>query len=192
MTVDVETTNIPGVLVLRPRVFADSRGFFLESFRARDYRDYGVSESFVQENLSRSARNVLRGLHFQVQRPQAQIMTVVSGAIFDVAVDLRAGSRTFGEWFGLELHDTGVRQLYTPPGVAHGYCVLSDWADLHYKVSRYYDASDEGGVRWNDPEIGIDWPVKEPDLSSRDAGYPLLAGLSRRQLPQDPPIERVK
>jgi dTDP-4-dehydrorhamnose 3,5-epimerase len=185
----VERTPLDGVLVIEPKCYGDARGFFLESFQRRRYAEAGIADDFVQDNQSRSARGVLRGLHFQVRRPQAQIVTVFSGAIFDVAVDLRPTSPTFGRWFGVELSDAGPRQLYMAPGFAHGYCVLSEMADLHYKVSRYYDAADEGGLLWNDADVGIAWPVPV-SISPRDAAYPRLGALTPAMLPHDPPVEQ--
>lgn len=180
----VEKTNLPGLLVIEPKCFGDERGFFLESFQAARYREAGIVEEFVQDNHSRSAGGVLRGMHFQVQRPQAQIVTVMHGRIFDVAVDLRQNSKTFKQWFGVELSDRGPRQIYMAPGFAHGFCVLSDVADLHYKVSRFYDHADEGGLLWSDPEIGIEWPGRNPVVSARDAAFPLLRNIDRAALPQ--------
>lgn len=179
----VEQTQLSGLLLIEPRCFRDGRGFFLESFQAERYRDSGIVETFVQDNHSRSRRDVLRGLHFQVKRPQAQIVTVMRGRVFDVAVDLRPGSATFGRWQGVELSEDGPRQLYMAPGFAHGFCVLSDFADLHYKVSEIYDDTDEGGVVWNDPQIGIRWPIDNPVISSRDRSYPFLRELKQEQLP---------
>ncbi len=127
---------------------------------------------------------MLRGLHFQIKRPQAQIVTVIRGRIFDAAIDLRRGSPTFGRWYGVELSDEGPRQLYMAPGFAHGFCVLSEFADLHYKVSRLYDYADEGGLIWNDRDIGIRWPIANPIISERDSGYPALKQLNREQLPR--------
>jgi len=186
----VEKTPINGLLVIEPKCFGDERGFFLESFQRDRYAQAGIVEDFVQDNQSRSARGVLRGMHFQVRRPQAQIVTVLNGAIFDVAVDLRPASATFGGWFGVELSDTGPRQLYMAPGLAHGYCVLSENADLHYKVSRYYEAADEGGLLWNDPDVGIAWPIAPEAISPRDAAYPRLRAMTPAVLPHDPPVER--
>ena len=162
----VEKTPINGLLVIEPEFFGDRRGFFLESFQRERYAEAGMADDFVQDNQSRSAKGVLRGMHFQVRRPQAQLVTVLSGAIFDVAVDLRSASPTFGRWFGVELSDAGPRQLYMAPGFAHGYCVLSESADLHYKVSRYYDAPDEGGLLWSDPDVGIAWPDRAERVSA--------------------------
>jgi len=143
-----------------------------------------MTDRFVQDNHSRSLRGILRGLHFQVRRPQAQLVTVMRGKIFDVVIDLRRTSSTFGGWYGVELSDDGLRQVYMPPGFAHGFCVLSDMADLHYKVSREYDASDEGGLVWNDPDLAIRWPIDAPKVAPRDASYPLLKQLNHAQLPQ--------
>lgn len=166
-----------GVMVLEPDRFEDARGFFLESFEQDRYRALGIAEDFVQDNHSRSKKNVLRGLHFTRNKPQAQIVTVIHGRIFDVVVDIRKDSPTFGKWYGTELSDEGPNQIYMAHGFAHGFCVLSDWADLHYKVSQCYDPSDEGGLIWNDNEVKIDWPVKEPRMSERDMGYQKLEGL---------------
>ncbi len=183
MFVRVEPTKFAGLLVIEPRCFTDRRGFFLESFQESRYRAAGILDDFAQDNHSRSSKGVLRGLHFQVKYPQAQIVTVMRGRIFDVAVDLRSGSSTFGRWFGTELSDEGPRQLYMAPGFAHGFCVLSDFADLHYKVSRLYDHTDEGGLLWSDPELGIGWPVEAPIVSQRDASYPRLRELGGERLP---------
>ena len=185
---DVRPTGISGVLVLEPRSFADERGFFLESFQRPRYRELGIEGDFVQDNHSRSVKGVLRGMHFQVKRPQAQIVTVIRGRIFDAVVDLRPGSATFGKWFGTELSDSGPRQVYMAPGLAHGFCVLSDVADLHYKVTRTYDAHDEGGLSWNDPDVGIQWPIDPSSVGARDAAFPRLRDLGRDRLPQDPPV----
>jgi dTDP-4-dehydrorhamnose 3,5-epimerase len=179
----IEETNLAGLLLIEPRCFRDERGFFLESFQGDRYRDKGITENFVQDNHSRSRSSVLRGLHFQVKHPQAQIVTVIRGRIFDVAVDLRPDSISFGRWFGVELSDEGPRQLYMAPGFAHGFCVLSELADLHYKVSRLYDHSDEGGVLWNDPDLAIQWPIADPIVSGRDNGYPRLRQLDSTHLP---------
>jgi dTDP-4-dehydrorhamnose 3,5-epimerase len=185
----VEKTGLAGLLLIELAVHGDARGFFLESFRRERYRDAGILDDFVQDNHSRSAKGVLRGMHFQVQRPQAQIVTVFRGRIFDVAVDLRPASVTFGKWFGVELSDAESRQLYMAPGFAHGFCVLSEFADLHYKVSRTYDHGDEGGLVWNDPDVGINWPEGLYAISARDAAYPRLAALGRESLPHHPPVE---
>lgn len=175
-----------GLVLFEPRCFRDERGFFLESFSYERYQAAGITDSFVQDNHSRSVKGVLRGLHFQVRQPQAQIVTVMHGSIFDVAVDLRSNSSTFSRWFGIKLSEDGPRQIYMSPGFAHGFCVLSDVADVHYKVSRIYDHNDEGGVLWNDPHIGIDWPIEVPQLSIRDAAYPKLREIGLELLPHVP------
>lgn len=176
-------TAFPGVLVIEPRRYRDDRGFFLESFHALRYREAGILDDFVQDNHSRSVKGVLRGLHFTVKRPQAQIVTVLRGHIFDVVVDLRSGSPTFGRWFGADLSEDGPRQVYMPAGFAHGFCVLSEMADLHYKVSHFYDPTDEGGLLWNDPDVGISWPLAMPHVPTRDAAYPTLRTLRHDELP---------
>ena len=183
----IENTGISGLLLIEPRCFGDDRGFFLESYQRDRYAEAGIRDEFVQDNHSRSVKGVLRGLHFQVKRPQAQIVTVMHGRVFDVAVDLRPGSATFGKWYGIELREMGPRQVYMAPGFAHGFCVLSDVADLHYKVSRYYDHADEGGIVWNDPDIGVLWPIAPSAVSTRDAAYPRLRDLSSVALPHHPP-----
>lgn len=182
----LKETGLAGLLLIEPKCFRDERGLFLESFQLSRYRSAGISDDFVQDNHSRSSKDVLRGLHFQVKRPQAQIVTVIRGRIFDVAVDLRQQSPTFGRWFGIELSDEGPRQIYMAPGFAHGFCVLSEFADLHYKVTRIYDHTDEGGLFWNDPEIGIHWPIEMPILSKRDSLYPALKDIDRECLPHAP------
>lgn len=178
----VESTPMEGLLVIEPKCYRDDRGFFMESYHEERYLKSGIKDKFVQDNHSRSKKNVLRGMHYQVKRPQAQIVTVMRGCIFDVCVDLRPNSPTFGEWFGTELSDDGSRQIYMAAGFAHGFCVLSDLADLHYKVDRLYDPKDEGGLLWNDPEVDIQWPVDDPHVSPRDNSYPLLKDLELMNL----------
>jgi dTDP-4-dehydrorhamnose 3,5-epimerase len=173
----VTACSLEGILLIDPSTHIDNRGFFLESFEREAYRALGIIEEFVQDNHSRTAKNTLRGLHYNNKKPQAQLLTVIRGKIFDVVVDIRKSSQTFGQWFGAELSDEGPRQIYMKPGFAHGFCVLSDYADVHYKVSQRYDPSDDGGLRWNDPAIGINWPVDVPLLSSRDLEHPLLKDL---------------
>jgi dTDP-4-dehydrorhamnose 3,5-epimerase len=180
----VEQTPLPGVLVIEPRVFGDHRGFFLEGFQRERYAQAGIDNDFVQDNQSRSTRGVLRGLHFQITSPQAKLLTVVRGAIFDVAVDLRAGSATFGRCFGITLSDEGPRQIFIPAGFGHGFCTLSEIADVQYRIDRYYDPSDEGGVLWSDPDIGIPWPIAPTGISPRDAAYPRLRDIPAAALPQ--------
>lgn len=182
---NVTSAPLSGLFILEPAVFPDDRGFFLETYQDTRYALAGIPDRFVQDNHSRSRRGVLRGLHFQVLRPQAQLVTLIRGHVFDVAVDLRRRSPTFGRWFGVELTESGPRQVYMAPGFAHGFCVLSDWADLHYKVTRRYDPSDAAGLRWNDPDVAIAWPVADPQLAPRDAAYPLLRELASGTLPHD-------
>jgi dTDP-4-dehydrorhamnose 3,5-epimerase len=181
----INTTPLNGLLVIEPKCFQDERGFFLETYQSQRYHEAGIVDIFVQDNQSRSIKGVLRGMHFQVKSPQAQIVTVMRGRVFDVGVDLRPASPTFGKWFGVELHDTGPRQIYMAPGFAHGFCVLSDWADLHYKVSRNYDAHDEGGLHWGDLDVGIQWPLGNPAVTPRDASFPKLKELTASKLPHD-------
>jgi dTDP-4-dehydrorhamnose 3,5-epimerase len=144
----------------------------------------GIIDDFVQENHSHSIKGVLRGLHFQIKRSQAKLVTIIRGTIFDVGIDLRTGSPTFGQWFGTILSDESPSQVYMAPGFAHGFCVLSEVADVHYKVSRIYDPSDEGGVLWNDLDIGIKWPLDNPNMSDRDRNYPRLGNILPENLPQ--------
>ncbi len=179
----INSTPLQGLFTIEPQLYCDERGFFLETFQINHYQQAGILDDFVQDNQSRSMKGVLRGLHFQLNRPQAQILTVIRGRIFDVAVDLRINSSTFGSWFGIELSDSGLRQIYMAPGFAHGFCVLSDWADLHYKVSCHYDPRDEGGLYWNDSDVGIKWPLQDPIISLRDASYPRLKDLPSIMLP---------
>lgn len=171
------STSLPEVPVLEPRVFGDARGFFLESFNERVFRELtGVKLPFVQDNHSRSARGVLRGLHYQIRNPQGKLVRVVSGRVFDVAVDMRRSSPTFGRWAGAELSAENHRQLWVPPGFAHGFVVLSDSADFLYKTTDYYAPEHERALAWNDPHVGIEWPTAEldapPILSPKDAAAP--------------------
>ena len=169
--------DIPDVVLIEPDVYRDTRGFFLETWHQRKYAEGGVSGPFVQDNHSRSLRGTLRGLHAQVQRPQGKLVRAVDGEVFDVAVDIRRGSPTFGRWVGDRLSGENLRQLWIPPGFAHGFCVLSEAVHLEYKCTDFYDASDEIAIAWNDPEIGIEWPLDDPTLSPKDAAAPRLAEL---------------
>jgi dTDP-4-dehydrorhamnose 3,5-epimerase len=173
-----ERLAIPDVVVVRPERRGDERGFFSETFRASAFAEAGIHGPFVQDNLARSAAGVLRGLHFQIPpHAQGKLIQVVRGAVFDVAVDLRRASPTYGRWVGWELSaDTG-ELLWVPPGFAHGYAVLGDGADLAYKVTEEYSPALDRGVRWNDPAIGVVWPIRDPVISARDAALPLLAEL---------------
>jgi len=170
MAYKVTETHIPDLLILEPTVFGDERGFFMESFNNRDFCDAVGSEvQFVQDNHSRSSRGVLRGLHYQIQEPQGKLVRVVSGAVFDVAVDIRKNSSTFGEWFGVELTAENYKQFWVPAGFAHGFVVLSEKADFLYKTTEYYAPQFEQCISWNDPEIGIDWTIDfAPQLSEKD------------------------
>ncbi len=162
-------TKIQGAVIIEPKVYGDHRGFFLETYRDQQYRDQAKIElPFVQDNHSRSSRGVLRGLHFQQTKPQGKLVRVVRGEVFDVGVDLRKDSPTFGNWIGVWLSEDNHRQLWLPPGLAHGFIVTSDSADFEYKCTDYYDPNDEGCLIWNDPDIGIDWPSESPLLSDKD------------------------
>lgn len=167
--------SVPGLVVVEPRVFRDERGLFLESFNAARFEELGLPVTFVQDNHSRSKRGVLRGLHYQINRPQGKLVTVVHGEVFDVAVDIRRGSPTFGRWHGMILSAATPTLLWIPPGFAHGFCVLSDEADFLYKCTDLYSPADDRAIRWNDPAIAIDWPVSDPSLSPKDSLAPLLA-----------------
>lgn len=170
-------TSLPGVVLVEPQVFRDGRGFFLESYNSKRYQEGGIREVFVQDNHSRSKKGTLRGLHAQLSKPQGKLVRVLSGEIFDVAVDIRKGSATYKKWVGVTLSADNFKQLYVPPGYAHGFCVLSEVADVEYKVTDFYDASDEIQLLWNDTDIAIHWPIEHPSLSAKDQ-----AGLTLRQL----------
>lgn len=170
---------IPDVLLIQPTLHGDARGFFFETFRADVFAQHGITLPFVQDNMSSSARHVVRGLHYQLDpHAQGKLVRVVRGMVFDVAVDLRRGSPTFGRWAGCELSEDNCHAMYVPPGFAHGFCVLSDFAVFHYKCTAYYAPSHERSIKWNDPAIGIAWPVRAEDavLSAKDAAAPVLAG----------------
>jgi dTDP-4-dehydrorhamnose 3,5-epimerase len=171
-------TKLDGLLLIEPEAHGDERGFLAETFRADAWRELGVEVEFVQENHSRSARGTLRGLHFQTSPGQAKLVSCMRGAIWDVAVDLRRDSPTFRRWEGYELSDANHRQLLVPVGCAHGFCVLSDEADVHYKLSSYYDPTTEAGIAWNDADVGVEWPIAEPLLSERDRNAPPLADVA--------------
>jgi dTDP-4-dehydrorhamnose 3,5-epimerase len=171
----VTETALPGVLLLEPKVFGDARGFFLESWNRQTFADLGLNLDFVQDNHSHSARSVLRGIHYQINQPQGKVVRVVSGAVFDVAVDLRKSSPHFGKWVGYELSAENKHMMCIPPGFGHGFLVLSGFADLIYKTTAYYAPQWDRGIRWNDPAIGVQWPIEgEPQLSAKDQVAPLL------------------
>ena len=177
-------TELSEVRILEPVVFSDARGFFSEWFSGKRNSEFAMTAEFVQDNHSRSHLGVLRGLHFQHPHGQVKLVKAVTGTIFDVAVDVRAGSPTFGKWTGVLLSEDNHRLLYIPQGFAHGFCVLSDRADVLYKCSDYYSPKDECGVRWDDPQLAIAWPVDAPKVSERDLSYPLLHAIPLEKLPR--------
>jgi len=177
-------TALPGCVVIEPQVFGDSRGFFYESYNEAKYREAGIDRRFVQSNVSRSARGVLRGLHYQWPHPQGKLVSVLEGEVYDVAVDIRRGSPTFGQWAGVMLAAENHRHFWIPEGFAHGFCVVSEFATFSYQCTDLYDAKADGGVRWDDPAIGIDWPISSPLLSDKDSKAPLLADVPQHRLPE--------
>lgn len=175
---NVIKTKLNGVVIIEPKVFGDDRGFFLESFNTSRYKEIaGITDTFVQDNHSRSSQGVLRGLHFQKTKPQGKLVRVVSGEVYDVAVDIDPASSTYGCYEGVILSAENKRQFYVPPGYAHGFAVLSASADFEYKCTDYYDPADEGGIIWNDPDIAIEWPIEQPILSDKDRALPRLKDL---------------
>jgi dTDP-4-dehydrorhamnose 3,5-epimerase len=176
-------TQLPGVLIIEPDVYRDQRGWFLETYHVRKYQEGGIPLPFVQDNCSSSVRGTLRGLHLQMLRPQGKLIRVIRGEIFDVAVDTRRGSSTFASWVGVNLSDQDFRQIYIPPGFAHGFCVLSETAEVEYKCTEVYAPGGEVTIRWDDPRIGIQWPSARPILSSKDAAGKSLDDLCA-QLPE--------
>jgi dTDP-4-dehydrorhamnose 3,5-epimerase len=176
------TCSIPGLLIIEPKVFGDARGFFLETWNRRRYGEAGLDADFVQDNVSFSRRGTLRGLHFQNPRPQGKLLQVLDGEVFDVAVDIRRSSPTFAKWHGLVLSGVNKLQFYIPPGFAHGFVVLSETALFQYKCTEFYSPKDELAIRWDDPDIGIKWPLEEPVLSDRDARSPRFCELPRERL----------
>jgi dTDP-4-dehydrorhamnose 3,5-epimerase len=173
-------SELPGVIVVEPDVHHDKRGFFLETYHQRTYREGGIAGTFVQDNHSHSVQGTLRGLHAQVARPQGKLVRAVAGEMFDVAVDIRPDSPTFGRWVGARLSGENFRQLYIPPGFAHGFCVLTETVDVEYKCTDFYDPADEVSILWSDPAIGIDWPLRDPMVSPKDAAAPRLADVVAR------------
>jgi dTDP-4-dehydrorhamnose 3,5-epimerase len=167
-------TPLPGVIVIDPTVHGDDRGFFMETYRADAFREHGIPDSFVQDNHSRSARGVLRGLHYQEPQPQGKLVRCTHGELFDVAVDIRRGSPKFGHYFGILLTESNKKMLWVPPGFAHGFCALTETADLVYKVTELYRPEYDRCILWNDPDIGIPWPIEEPTLSAKDVTAPRL------------------
>ncbi|CUH94464.1 dTDP-4-dehydrorhamnose 3,5-epimerase [Propionispora sp. 2/2-37] len=176
-------TKLPGVLIIEPKVFGDARGYFQETWNQVRYEEAGITDTFVQDNLSFSTRGVLRGLHYQNPHGQGKLVAVVKGEVFDVAVDIRVGSPHFGQWAGVYLSDENHRQLWIPPGFAHGFCVVSDTVYFAYKCTALYTPQAEGGILWNDPAIGIEWPVADVNLSEKDTKYPCLGDVPQHRLP---------
>ncbi len=175
-------TSLPEVVIVEPKVFGDKRGFFMETYHKDRYKNAGINSVFVQDNISFSVQNTLRGLHFQINRPQAKLVQVISGEIFDVAVDIRKDSPTFGKWAGVYLSGESRHQLFIPEGFAHGFFVLSQTALFMYKCSDFYSSSDEGGILWSDPDIGIEWPKADPIISEKDRFLPFLSALKTQHL----------
>jgi dTDP-4-dehydrorhamnose 3,5-epimerase len=180
-------TGLPGVWVIQPRIVSDARGFFLESYNQSQFAALGIADRFVQDNQSRSTRGVLRGLHYQLKHPQAKLCRVIEGTVFDVAVDVRVGSSSFGKWTGVELSAQNRNQIYIPKGFAHGFVVLSEAAQILYKCSDYYDPADEAGIIWNDPGLNIAWGIAEPILSERDKQFKRLDQIPSERLPRNHP-----
>jgi dTDP-4-dehydrorhamnose 3,5-epimerase len=179
----VTETKLPGVLIIEPRVFPDGRGYFFESYHRERYGQYRIRDEFVQDNLSYSVKDTLRGLHYQSPHSQAKLVQVLSGEVFDVAVDIRSGSPTFGQWEGVILSSENRKQFYMPKGIAHGFCVLSDTAVFSYKCDDFYAPDCEGGILWSDPALGIEWPVNAPLLSEKDGRFFCLKDIPCERLP---------
>ncbi len=181
--ITVETCKIEGLKVITPKVFGDERGYFMETYNFNDFKEAGIDQVFVQDNQSSSTKGVLRGLHYQIEHPQDKLVRVVRGEVFDVAVDLRKGSATYGEWFGVLLSEENKKQFFIPKGFAHGFVVLSDYAEFCYKCSDFYHPGDEGGLRYNDPDIAIEWPIPEDmelNINERDRNWPSFADYRSR------------
>ena len=176
-------TKLDGVYIIEPQVFSDDRGLFLETYHQRRYAETGINCNFVQDNFSRSVRGTLRGLHYQLQHAQAKLIQVIRGVVFDVVVDIRRGSPNFGQWAGVNLSDENKQQLFVPEGFAHGFCVVSEGADVVYKCTDFYAPEDERGIIWSDPNLAIDWPISEPLISAKDSRLPRLADVPPERLP---------
>ena len=179
---------LPEILILEPDVYKDDRGYFLETYQDRRYLDHGLPDKFVQDNISVSKNGVLRGLHYQLGRPQGKLVWVIQGEVFDVAVDIRQGSPTFGKWVGATISSENCLQVYIPEGFAHGFCVMSESAIFAYKCTDYYAPEEERGIRWDDPTLGIEWPIFEPIISDKDCGYDILENVSQEDLPTFGPL----
>ena len=180
----LEKLKIHGMLLVTLEKHGDERGFFLETYRRSVFEEFGIRAEFVQDGRSLSKKNILRGMHYQIKKPQGHMVSVLRGKIFDVGVDLRKNSQTFGQWCGVELSSDKPQQLFLPPGVVHGFCTLNEENEIYYKFTDYYDANDEGGLLWNDPTVGIEWPIQNPTSNARDNAFPLLSEISAWMLPQ--------
>src|SRR3989339_942768 len=187
---EIENTELPGVIILKPKRFKDNRGFFAETYHKKKYQELGIHCDFVQDNLSFSVQGVLRGLHYQICHQQAKLVQCLQGCIFDVAVDVRVGSTMFGKWVGVEISEENGYQVYIPEGYAHGFCVLSEKAIFTYKCSDFYRPDDEGGINWADPQIAITWAIDKFIISAKDSQYPFLNQISKEQLPLYGPLKR--
>ncbi len=183
MSIKLRESSLPGVVIIEPVIFNDPRGFFMETYHKKKYAEGGVDCVFVQDNYSYSEKGTLRGLHYQLRNPQAKLVQVITGEVYDVVVDIRRGSPTFGRWDGILLSSKNKRQLFIPEGFAHGFCVLSETADFLYKCTDFYASGDDYGVLWSDPSIGIDWPIEKPMLSEKDAKNPPLKDITNTNLP---------
>ncbi len=180
----VSTTELEGVLIIEPKIFTDSRGYFYETYQSERYGKHAIPERFVQDNISHSTKDAIRGLHYQLEKPQGKLVYVLYGAVLDVIVDVRAGSTTFGKVFTYELNDVNRTQIYIPPGYAHGFCVLSDSAGFAYKCTDYYHPQSEYGIHWNDPDLNIQWPTMTPVVSAKDDLNPRLKDMLPEHLPR--------
>ena len=180
----IERTPIPEVVIITPEIFRDDRGYFFESFNTNDFKDLGLTENFVQDNQAFSKKNSLRGFHYQLRQQQGKLVRAISGEVFDVAIDIRKGSPTFGHSTGVILSDTNQKIMYIPKGFAHAYLVLSDEAIFQYKCTDVYHPEDEHGIRWNDPELNVGWPIEDPILSEKDKNLPLLNTVDDKNLPK--------
>lgn len=181
---DIKRIDIPGVVIIQPKVWHDERGYFLETFKSQQYREFGIREEFVQDNLSRSTQHVLRGLHYQLEKPQGKLVSVIQGKVLDVMLDIRQGSPTFGQHFSIVLDSEIHNQVYVPPGLAHGFCVLSEQAIFAYKCTDVYNPGDEYGILWNDPQLAIDWQLSgDAILSEKDTLNPILGETNPTILP---------
>jgi len=179
---EAELTPLEGVIIIKPDIYKDDRGFFTETYSKDKYYSLGIREEFVQDNYSRSKKNTLRGLHYQINKPQGKLVRVINGRVLDVAVDVRQDSKTFGQYFSVFLDDVNFYQLYMPPGIAHGFCVVSEFADFEYKCTNFYSPKNEKGVLWSDSDININWPVANPIVSAKDLTFNQLKDIPKNEL----------